>query len=114
MIWSWLHRNPRIVDLSLVAVLVLLGIGAAARNGDHQTAAVALAACESLPLLARRRFPAAVTLVVSAVALVTIAFGAWLLPLPLGVALYTLTSIRTSRRDRTVAAAAIVAVAVGV
>ncbi len=112
MIWGWLHRNPRLVDVSLVAFLLLLGLGAAAQHTHGRTAALVLAPIETLPLLMRRRWPVAVTLAVATVALALIALDAWLLPLQLGVALYTLTSLRDTRHDRTIGGAVICAVAV--
>ena len=114
MIWNTLHRHPRIADVSLVALLLFLGVVAAVRIGQHETAALALAVCETLPLLGRRRFPLTVTVVVAATALAMISLDVWRLPFPLGVALYTLTSIRASRRNRVVAAGTIVAVAIAV
>jgi signal transduction histidine kinase len=114
MIWGWFHRHPRAVDLTLVALLLFLGTGAAVRNGRMETAAVALSMAATLPLVVRRRLPRATVVVVSAVAVAMVALGVWALPLQLGVALYTLMSIREQRIDRAVGVAAIVAVAVAV
>jgi signal transduction histidine kinase len=114
MIWSWLDRHPHVVDVSLVALLLLLGIGTALRNSHHPTAAVLLGLGETLPLLGRRRWPEAVTGVVVCFAIAMIAIGAWVLPLQLGVALYTLASLRDTRAGQALAAGAIVAVAVAV
>jgi signal transduction histidine kinase len=114
MIWSWLRRNPRLVDISIVGLLLAAGIGAAIRNGHHELAAVLLSVGEVVPLLARRRSPVAVVAVVTAVALGMIAVGVWALPLPLAVALYTLTSLREQRAERATGFAAILAIAVGV
>jgi signal transduction histidine kinase len=110
MIWSWFHRSPRVVDVSLVVLLV--AAAAVVRAGPHRSTAIALGICEALPLLVRRRFPAVVLASVSVIALAMNGFGVWLNPLPLGVALYTLTSTRTGPRYRALAAAAIVAVGV--
>src|SRR3954469_2021932 len=111
MIWSWLHRNPRLLDVSLVVLLLVLGLGAVLRNA-HGAAAAALVVCETLPLLVRRRWPVAVAAVAAAASIAMIALGVWVVPLQLGVALYTLTAIREGRSRRAVAAAAIVAVAI--
>ena len=112
MIWGWLHRNPRLVDVSLVAFLLLLALGAAAQHTHGRASVLVLAPIETLPLLIRRRWPVAVTLVVAAAALALIALDAWLLPLQLGVALYTLTSLRDTWHDRAIGAVVICAVAV--
>ena len=32
MIWGWLHRHPRAIDFTLVALLLVLGIGSIVRN----------------------------------------------------------------------------------
>jgi signal transduction histidine kinase len=113
MIWSWLHRRPHVIDAVLVALLLFLGIGAASHR--HLTVLpITLVVCETLPLLWRRRSPGLVVAVVAAVALASIALDVWLLPLQLGVALYTLTAVRSARRERAVGGAAIVAVAIAV
>jgi signal transduction histidine kinase len=114
MIWRWLHRHPWLVDLSIVGLLLVAGTGAALEHGHHQTAAVALSVGEVAPLLLRRLYPVAVVVAVTVASLAMIALGVWLVPLPLAVALYTLTSLRDRRADRAVGVAAIVAVAIGV
>src|SRR5581483_10216911 len=111
MIWSWFHRSPRVVDVLIVAFLI---VSATVRHGPHRTTALVLGVCEALPLLLRRRHPVAVLVTVSVCALVMNALGVWLNPIPLGVALYTLTSTRSGTRYRTLAAGAIVAVGIGV
>src|SRR3954462_14521448 len=111
MIGSWLHRYPRLFDVSLVVLLLVLGLGAVLRNA-HGAAAAALVVCETLPLLVRRRWPVAVAAVAAAASIAMIALGVWVVPLQLGVALYTLPAIREGRSRRAVAAAAIVAVAI--
>jgi signal transduction histidine kinase len=113
LIWSWLHRHPRLVDVSIVAVLLVLGLGATIRNG-HGATGIVLSLAETAPLVLRRRYPVAVVVVVAAVVVASIVAGAWVLPLQLGVALYTLTSLRGQRGQRAVGLAAIVAVAVTV
>jgi signal transduction histidine kinase len=111
MIWSWLDRRPRLVDLSLVGFLLLVGVGAAVRDGHETVAAVVLSVGEAAPLLWRRRWPLAVTAIVTGMAIVMITLGVWVLPLQLGVALYTLASLRDTREGQALGAAAIVAVA---
>jgi hypothetical protein len=113
MIWSWLHRHPRLVDIWIVGVLLALGLGATIRNG-HGATGVVLSVAETAPLLFRRRYPVAVVVVVTAAVLVGIAAGVWVLPLQLGVALYTLTSLREQSAERAVGIAAIFAVAITV
>jgi signal transduction histidine kinase len=113
MIWSWFHRHPWLVDVSIVGLLLVLEIGATIRNGKGAWGVV-LSIAEIAPLLARRRYPVAVVSVVTAVVLAMIFAGIWIVPLPLGVALYTLTSLREESRARAVAFAAIVAVGVTV
>jgi signal transduction histidine kinase len=114
MIWNWLHRHPRLVDRLIVGFLLVLGLGGAIADGHKEGTAVVLTAAETLPLLVRRRFPVAVVVVVTAVVLAMIAAGVWVVPLQLGVALYTLTSVRDDRSERTVGIAAIFAVAIAV
>ena len=91
MIWNWLRRRPLLVDLGLVALLLFLTVGAATRRG-HTTAGIALGILETLPLLWRRQRPLLVVVIVTATALAMTAVGVWLLPLQLGVALYTLAA----------------------
>jgi signal transduction histidine kinase len=114
MIWGWLHRHPRTIDVALVALLLFLGVGAAFHHDHLRAAAVPLAVCEVLPLLWRRRRPVAVVAVVTGVVLVSIALGVWVIPLSLGVALYTLMAVRSDRSGRLVGAASILAVAIAV
>jgi len=114
MIWRWLHRHPWLVDLSIVGLLLAVGVGAAVENRHSEATAVALSVAETLPLCVRRRFPVAIVVVVTAVVLAMIAVGVWLVPLPLGVALYTLTSVREQRAERAVGFASILAVAIAV
>jgi signal transduction histidine kinase len=114
MIWSWLNRNPLLLDVSLVGVLIGLGIGAEIRNGDAGPVGIALTIAEAAPLLVRRRYPVGVVVMVTAVVLAMIAIGIWVLPLQLGVALYTLTSIREQPADRAVGILAILAVGIAI
>src|SRR5205823_6368619 len=103
-----------LVDLSIVGLLLAVGVGAAVENRHSEATAVALSVAETLPLCVRRRLPVAIVVVVTAVVLAMIALGVWLVPLPLGVALYTLTSVREQRAERAVGFASILAVAIAV
>jgi signal transduction histidine kinase len=114
MIWNWLHRHPRLVDLLIVGFLLIGGVAAAIRNGHKETTAVVLSIAEVAQLLVRRQYPVAVVAGVTAVSLAMIATGVWEVPLPLGVALYTLTSLRERRAERAVGIASILAVAIAV
>src|SRR2546423_4905127 len=99
MIWSWLHRHPWLVDVSIVGVLFVIGIGTAVRNGHSEATAVTLSVAETLPPLVRRRFPVEVGVVLTAVGLPMIAVRVWGVPLQLGVPLYTLSSGPGQRRE---------------
>jgi signal transduction histidine kinase len=114
MIWGWLHRHPRVIDVALVGALIFLGTGAALHRHHLRAAAVPLAVFEALPLLWRRSRPGAVVAAVTGVVVVSIAVGVWVVPLQLGVALYTLMAVRSDPRGRLVGAASIVAVAIAV
>jgi len=114
MIWSWLRRHPWLVDLLVVGFLLAGGLTAAIRNGQHEQAAIALSIAEALPLLLRRRFPVQVVVFMTAVAVTMIAVGVWAVPLQLGVALYTLMSVRERRAARAVGFASILAVAIAI
>ncbi len=114
MIWAWLHRHPRAIDVAVVALLLFLGVVAALHRDHMRIAATALAVCETLPLLWRRRRPGAVVAAVTGAVLVSIALDVWVIPLPLGVALYSLMAFRSDRRGRVLGAASILAVAIAV
>jgi signal transduction histidine kinase len=111
MIWNWLRRRPLAGDVALVALLLLLGVGAASRRDHDSALGIGLAIAETLPLLWRRRWPMEVLVATTAVALTMIAADVWLLPFPLAVALYTLASARSGVRTRLAGLAAIAAVA---
>jgi signal transduction histidine kinase len=111
MIWNWLRRRPLLVDLGLVALLLLLTIGAASRGG-HTTAGIVLGIVETLPLLWRRQRPLLVVAIVTVTALAMTAVGVWALPLQLGVALYTLAAIRGQLVARIAAGASVVSLAI--
>jgi signal transduction histidine kinase len=111
MIWPWLHRHTWLTDVTLTAVL-LVGGTVAASQADRSAVALLFTLTGTLPLLARRRFPYAAAAVTTASALGLIAVGAWVLPLALAVALYTLTSLREGTRARRAAFLAIASVGV--
>jgi signal transduction histidine kinase len=107
MIWYWIRRRPLLVDLGLVGLLLLLSVGGAVRRDHQQALGAALAVAETLPLLWRRSRPLPVLALVNALALAMIATNTWLLPLQLGVALYTVAADRQGRSTRGAAAASI-------
>jgi signal transduction histidine kinase len=111
MIWNWLRRHPLLVDLGLVALLLFLTIGAASRR-THATIAITLGIVETVPLLWRRQRPLLVVAIVTAAALAMTAFGVWLLPLQLGVALYTLAATSGQLVARVAAVASVVSLAI--
>src|SRR2546423_4887837 len=58
MLWNWLNRHPRVVDVLLVAALVPVSVQST--RGHHSPgAAIFFAFLAALPLLARRRYPLA-------------------------------------------------------
>jgi signal transduction histidine kinase len=91
MIWSWLHRRPRVVDVGLV-VLVWLPTLAAAIRQDRPAATAILVTAGTLPLLWRRQAPFAVLLATAGAGVALIALGSPLLPFQVGIALYTLAA----------------------
>lgn len=111
MIWSWLHRRPLFVDVGLALVIWLPTVAAATRR-PHALTTMALVTAGTLPLLRRRQAPLATLALTLAAALAIIALDAPLLPLQVGVALYTLAASGASRRTRNLGLAAIALVAV--
>ena len=109
MIWNWLSRRPLLVDVTLVGLLLFVAIVTAAHRGDGVTG-IGLGIAETLPLLYRRQRPVLVLAVVTAVALVMIAAGDWVLPFQLGLAFYTLAAICERRLAVTAGAASFAAV----
>jgi signal transduction histidine kinase len=91
MIWSWLHRRPLLVDVGLV-VLVWLPTLAASTRRSHPVDAAILVTAGTLPLLRRRQHPLPVLAATTAAAVAVIALEAPLLPLQVGIALYTLAA----------------------
>src|SRR3954452_1593612 len=113
MIWPWLHRQAWLTDVTVTAFLLVGGLGAVVHDANGPWAAF-LTTAATLPLLVRRTWPVLVLGTVTACSLALIALHGWVLPLPLAVAIYTLTSIRDSRAARVEVAAAIAAVALAV
>src|SRR5581483_11718366 len=111
---AWLHRHPPAIDLAVVALLLFLGVGAALHRHHLRAAAIPLAVCEALPLLWRRRHPGPVVAAVTGSVLISIALGVWLIPLQLGVALYTLMAVRSDRLGRALGTTSILTVAIAV
>src|SRR5437868_2063494 len=111
MIWNWLRRHPLLVDVGLVALLLAATTAAAAHRGDP-AAGIALGVLETLPLLWRRKRPLAVVVAVTAAALALVSLGIPLLPLQLGVALYTLAAVCEPRVSRTAGVASVLAIAI--
>lgn len=106
MIWSWLHRRPQLVDLG-IAVVVWLPTVAVATRRPHPLATAILVTLGTLPLLRRRQQPLAAVMLTAAAAVAIVALGSTLLPLQLGVALYTLAASNESRTRRGLGLAAI-------
>jgi len=113
MIWPWFHRHAWLGDLALT-VLLVAGGGAAVQHGENAPAAFLIATASTLPLLVRRRLPLSVLVVATCGALALSALDSWVFPIPLAVALYTLTSLDDTRRTRVAASASIVAVSIAV
>jgi signal transduction histidine kinase len=106
MIWNWLHRRPLVVDLGLVVLVWLPTVGVATHH-PHPVAGAILVTAETLPLMLRRQRPLAVVAAITAITIVMIAFGVWLLPFQLAIALYTLAATPARRAIRSLGLAAI-------
>jgi signal transduction histidine kinase len=113
MMWRSLHRYAWLTNLALTALLLAGGVVTVRHNGGS-TAALVVTVLSTAPLAVRRSRPALVTAVVGIATLVLIGLGAWIEPLPIAVAVYTLTSIRDSRGARLLAWMTIAAVAAAV
>ncbi len=99
MIWNWLRRRPLLVDFGLVVLVWLPTLGVAVRHPRPLVGAI-LVTAETVPLLFRRQRPLEVVGVLTAVTIVMIAFGVWLLPFQLAIALYTLAATPAPRHLR--------------
>src|SRR5262245_54073003 len=95
MLWERLRRNPWVVDLVLVAGLVVFAALWAKRTDS--AVAVPLSLAQTLPLLARRRFPVlTLGLVIAATIPLTVEVQA-LNPLPPSLAFYSLAAYANRR-----------------
>ncbi len=110
MIWTWLHRHPRLVDLGLAAATFAVGAAAATRHA-HPVAGIVLGALASLVLLWRRRRPAEVVAAAAAATIATIASGAWPVPFQLAIAVFSLGAAQAAYARRVAAAAVAATVA---
>jgi signal transduction histidine kinase len=91
MIWNWLRRHPRVVDVAIVIALASGYVARAAHFG-RWTVGIPLAVVEVAPLLVRRRFPLPVLIVVTSATFADVAVYGSLFPLPAAVAVYTVAS----------------------
>src|SRR2546430_6358952 len=96
MVWNWLRRHPALVDATLVVALLAVNVGDAAHHGGSAWG-IAFALLQTLPLLVRRRWPVAVLALVTAGAFGTTALYGRLVPLALGLAIYTVAAHCTPR-----------------
>ena len=99
MIWDRLRRlDPRLKDAALVAALLPIYLGWAARR-EPLALSILFGLAQTLPLLVRRRQPVAVLAVVVLGALAAnLAFGG-LLPFAPALAMYTVAVTMTVRAD---------------
>ena len=91
MIWSWLHRRPLLVDVGLAALVWLPTFVAATRRA-HPVETAMLVTAGTLPLLRRRQRPLPVLALTTTAAVALIVVGTPLLPIQVGIALYTLAA----------------------
>lgn len=113
MIWSWLHRRPILVDFGLVLLVLVPSLAVAARHPDPVLAAV-LVSAQTLLLLYRRQRPVEVVVLTTALAVVMIGIGVWLLPFQVGIALYTLAASRGRRTAWSIGLVSIAAIALAI
>jgi signal transduction histidine kinase len=107
VIWNWLRRHPRIVDVAIFG-LVLVGTLLPAARHSHAAAGIFLGTLAAAALLWRRSHPATVVAIAAAATIGAVAVGAWAQPFALAFALYTLAAAR-GPSARTLGAIAIVA-----
>jgi signal transduction histidine kinase len=91
MLWERLRRNPWVIDVVLVTGLLLFASVWAKRSGDLP-AALPLAVAQTLPLLARRRYPVLTLALVIAATIPLTVHTHSLNPLPPFVAFYSLAA----------------------
>ena len=96
MTWNWLRRHPVLVDTAIVVALGAIYIANAVYEGRYALG-IPLALIQTLPLLARRRRPLAVFVVVMAGALGSALAYQTVIPLAAAVAVYTI-AVQLSRR----------------
>jgi signal transduction histidine kinase len=108
MVWTWLRRHPLLLDVAIVLGLVV-AYGAVAGHQGHWLPGVPLVLLQTVPLVARRRFPLEV---LAATTAATVAYGlVYSNPLPFAVAIATYTAAaQLSRRVSLLAAGAAAAV----
>jgi signal transduction histidine kinase len=92
MIWNWLRRHPRLVDLGLVALL-LAETAAVARHASYSATEIGLAVAATLALIWRRDHPLEVVAFVTVLMVASPEAGGRPLPFQLGIALYTLAAV---------------------
>src|SRR2546421_4044512 len=119
MVWNWLRRHPVLVDAGLVVAVfgVQLADVLARPAGSREAqlrfgAGIAFALLQTLPLLVRRRRPVAVLAIVTAGAIGSTLLYGRLVPLALGVAVYTVAAHCSRPRAALTATAALAAMAV--
>ena len=109
MVWNWLRRHPRLLDI--VVVLALAGGYLGNALHSREWGRIPLVVLEVAPLLWRRRLPIAVLGVVTAGAALSILAYSVEVPFAPAVAVYTIAAHR-DRRTAFVASAASAAVLV--
>jgi signal transduction histidine kinase len=111
MVWNWLRRHPALVDVALVAGLLAVNVGSAARN-THAPIGVALALLATLPLLFRRRWPIAVLAWTVGATVALTELQRTFLPFAIALALYTVAA-HCDRRRALIAGGATLALMLG-
>jgi signal transduction histidine kinase len=108
MVWNWLRRHPRLVDV--LVVLGLAGVYVGRAGHLHQwVGGVPLAVVQVAPLLVRRRYPRAVLAAVTAAWIAQTIVYSPVPPAATAVAIYTLAANRS--RSQALAAAIVAATA---
>jgi signal transduction histidine kinase len=103
MVWNWLQRHPRLVDIAITLALASGYVGRAAHAG-RWTVGLLLAVLEVAPLLVRRRYPLPVLVVVASATFVEMAVYGSTFPLAAAVAVYTVAA-HLDRRTSFIASA---------
>jgi signal transduction histidine kinase len=97
MLILWLQRHPRLIDWALLLAALATAVGAAAHH-SHSAIGISLSVVACLPLLVRRRHPLPVLAVTTAALIVQLAAIGLFVPLPTGIALFTVAD-QFDRRD---------------